>query len=210
MSDFAAALVLLGFLAVIPGFLILINPAICRVKSRWFALPVCLLVFGFAGLAMMISPDPAAGPTADTRTSGAILVGLWCVVMVAAWYLSRSGSPAEWFRALRASWAEDVARARIRQEERLNRENEVRAVDAAPPRRIRRKAKPRIDFDPDGPTSSDGKSAAFVYVDAQGEITDREVLNWSIDGAYFKGFCTRALAVRTFRLDRVIEWKRWA
>ncbi|WP_227369852.1 BRCT domain-containing protein [Halomonas sp. M20] len=46
----------------------------------------------------------------------------------------------------------------------------------------------------------------FIYEDAEGNITKREVSHFQEDGAYIKGFCQRANDVRTFRRDRIVDF----
>jgi hypothetical protein len=69
--------------------------------------------------------------------------------------------------------------------------------------------RPKIKYDQNRPTRSNGARAVFVYADAQGEITDREITNWSITGERFSGFCLLRNGVRTFRLNHVVEWVAW-
>jgi hypothetical protein len=56
------------------------------------------------------------------------------------------------------------------------------------------------------PRKRSGKVAQFVYVDADGVVTEREITNWRIVGPYISGYCTMRKASRDFRLDRVDEW----
>ncbi len=53
--------------------------------------------------------------------------------------------------------------------------------------------------------SSDGW-LRFVYEDANGNTSTREVSDFSDDGVYIEGFCHSRRAVRTFRRDRVVEY----
>lgn len=53
--------------------------------------------------------------------------------------------------------------------------------------------------------SSDGR-LRFVYEDANGNTSTREVSDFSDDGVYIEGFCHSRRAVRTFRRDRVLEY----
>ncbi|MFG6136652.1 WYL domain-containing protein [Halomonas sp. B23F22_10] len=53
--------------------------------------------------------------------------------------------------------------------------------------------------------SSDGR-LRFVYEDANGNTSTREVTDFSDDGVYIEGFCHSRRAVRTFRRDRVVEY----
>ncbi len=45
----------------------------------------------------------------------------------------------------------------------------------------------------------------FVYRDALGVISSREVTNISETEEYIQGYCTKANALRTFRKDRILE-----
>ncbi len=66
---------------------------------------------------------------------------------------------------------------------------------------------PRIVPDRHGvPKAKSGKWIEFTYVDSEGEITDRHLRNWSRTSQYLEGFCMDRKALRTFRIDRVIEW----
>ncbi|KGE78418.1 hypothetical protein FP66_03705 [Halomonas salina] len=46
----------------------------------------------------------------------------------------------------------------------------------------------------------------FVYEDAQGNMTHRELLSWHDDGVYLEGHCLSANAHRTFRRDRIVDF----
>ena len=65
---------------------------------------------------------------------------------------------------------------------------------------------PRIGSGLARPRKRSGKMARFVYVDADGVVTEREIVNWRIVGPYISGYCTMRKASRDFRLDRVDEW----
>ncbi|WP_322528538.1 hypothetical protein R5R73_01250 [Salinicola sp. LHM] len=52
---------------------------------------------------------------------------------------------------------------------------------------------------------ADGR-LSFLYADASGNETHRNVTNWRFDGTYIKGFCLENDAMRTFRRDRVVEF----
>lgn len=107
---------------------------------------------------------------------------------------------------------------RIAAEREFNRQRAAtaRAPVPAAPRvtrtpKARPKAQPaKVNYDPDRPDEDHGGKIEFEYVDAQGEITDREIVNWAIEGDYLTGFCMDQRAVRTFRLDRVTEWRNSA
>jgi len=47
-------------------------------------------------------------------------------------------------------------------------------------------------------------TVAFIYEDADGDITHRTVTIHSVDSTYLKGECHDRVAERTFRLDRII------
>ncbi|MCL7930451.1 hypothetical protein [Halomonas llamarensis] len=46
----------------------------------------------------------------------------------------------------------------------------------------------------------------FVYENAEGEQSTRELRSWSDSGRYIKGYCLTSGAIRTFRRDRVLEF----
>lgn len=54
-------------------------------------------------------------------------------------------------------------------------------------------------------TSTDGR-LRFIYEDANGKTSTREVSDFSDDGIYIEGFCHSRQALRTFRRDRVVEF----
>lgn len=51
-----------------------------------------------------------------------------------------------------------------------------------------------------------GEEASFTYVDADGVITDRTIVNWRSEGAYIRGICVQRQQSRTFRKDRIEDW----
>lgn len=73
-------------------------------------------------------------------------------------------------------------------------------------RKRSRSVRARLKQDPNAPHTRVGKSARFVYVDADGVVTDRQIVNWSIAGHFIEGFCLDRKQIRTFRLDRIDEW----
>lgn len=54
--------------------------------------------------------------------------------------------------------------------------------------------------------SGNGKWARFEYVDNEGAVTKREVVNWEVSGRYVRGFCKMRKEERSFRIDRISEW----
>ena len=81
---------------------------------------------------------------------------------------------------------------------------------APPPRAPARERRPKIQPDREGiPRARTGKSIQFTYADADGVITDRQLVNWSRTSQQIEGFCLTRRSVRTFRMDRVIEWGDW-
>ncbi|MFC0683565.1 hypothetical protein [Novosphingobium clariflavum] len=51
-----------------------------------------------------------------------------------------------------------------------------------------------------------GKWARFEYVDNDGVVTKREVVNWEVSGRYVRGYCKMRKEERSFRIDRISEW----
>lgn len=45
----------------------------------------------------------------------------------------------------------------------------------------------------------------FIYQDAKGNVTSREVVNISDTDEYIQGICLKSNALRTFRKDRILE-----
>jgi hypothetical protein len=61
---------------------------------------------------------------------------------------------------------------------------------------------------PDAAIDSGG-GLSFTYADANGEVTERRIINWNEDPEYdhcFTGWCTAREEPRTFRIDRVQSW----
>jgi hypothetical protein len=52
-----------------------------------------------------------------------------------------------------------------------------------------------------------GRWARFEYVDNDGVVTRREIVNWETRGAYIVGFDRSKKAERTFRQDRISDWR---
>lgn len=51
-----------------------------------------------------------------------------------------------------------------------------------------------------------GEEASFTYVDADGVVTDRTIVNWRSEGPYIRGTCVQRRQSRTFRKDRIEDW----
>lgn len=54
-----------------------------------------------------------------------------------------------------------------------------------------------------------GGGLSFTYADANGEVTERRIINWKEDEEYdhcFTGWCTDREMPRSFRIDRVQSW----
>lgn len=59
---------------------------------------------------------------------------------------------------------------------------------------------------PVNPPQKEEKLLWFVYEDAEGNVTTREVKSWRDDGRYIEGFCLVANDIRTFRKDRILSF----
>lgn len=51
-----------------------------------------------------------------------------------------------------------------------------------------------------------GQNLRFVYVNSQGEVSQRELRQWQESGHYLRGHCMSSNAVKTFRKDRVQQY----
>lgn len=102
------------------------------------------------------------------------------------------------FYAERAAEARKSTGARWRDDDDLYDDDDEDYEDYEP--------EPSFHSDPNAPRHSSGSEARFVYVDANGEVTERQVVNWTSDGTYLKGHCLLRRSGRTFRLDRIEEW----
>lgn len=47
----------------------------------------------------------------------------------------------------------------------------------------------------------------FEYANEDGVIADHTVRNWRDEGRHFRGFCLANNEVRTFRKDRILQWR---
>lgn len=47
---------------------------------------------------------------------------------------------------------------------------------------------------------------SFVYEDADGNVSTRNIVNWQEDDVYFEGFCLDRNEVRTFKKERVLSY----
>lgn len=52
----------------------------------------------------------------------------------------------------------------------------------------------------------EGQNLRFAYVNAQGEVSQRELSQWQESGHYIRGHCVSSNAVKTFRKDRVQQY----
>lgn len=52
----------------------------------------------------------------------------------------------------------------------------------------------------------EGRNLRFAYVNAQGEVSQRELTKWQESGHYLRGYCTSSNAVKNFRKDRVQQY----
>jgi predicted DNA-binding transcriptional regulator YafY len=53
---------------------------------------------------------------------------------------------------------------------------------------------------------SSAQTLKFIYEDAHGEITTRELRSWRESGMYIEGYCLSANDTRTFRRDRIVSF----
>ncbi|WP_312587789.1 hypothetical protein [Comamonas terrigena] len=52
----------------------------------------------------------------------------------------------------------------------------------------------------------EGQYLRFAYVNAQGEVSQRELSQWQESGHYIRGHCMSSNAVKTFHKDRVQQY----
>lgn len=68
----------------------------------------------------------------------------------------------------------------------------------------------KVLFDAPGrPNKPHGSWARFSYVDAHGEVTEREIRNWNLSARHIEGYCMARREGRSFRLDRIAGWAGW-
>lgn len=238
MVIISTVLILAGFLGSANGLVSLFSPAMARVSSRWFALPLLFSLLGMGGLAMILSPDEKLQSANEIRIAGSFLFSIWMILFWLARTLAKprtleSVRSVNWLSAARfrraleqllhsfqAEFAEQEAERRRKQEKK--REKQEEPVGASPrsatqyvtestqyiPTSTRkdRRRNPVVDFDPLAPRYGSGRLARFIYVDSEGEVTEREIANWHSDDEYLSGFCLYRRATRKFRLDRIETW----
>lgn len=227
MEGVAAAFAVLFTLAgIIWGVVCLVSPKAARLPSRWYSLPLLLSLCLFFGLLMVAFPESNSDtPSGDIRGVGFSFVLIW-VVLAAVCHMAARNMPkirAAVKEAQKASNTEHIdavererdfnarraAEAMIRRNTHRDDWDDYDDEDYEPtPRRKRRKrVAPKVQGDLKNiPAANSGTAIEFTYVDAQGEITDRHLRNWSRDQEYLKGYCMDRKASRTFRIDRVIHW----
>lgn len=221
MSAISTALVIFGLMLIPAGIFAAISPKAVALHSRWTGLSIGLAFLLLFGIAMVLSPDGSEGKAEDVRASGVLAIVLWIAVTSFSTYMAKRSrarperkapfrKSAFWER-IAAAYGRAVAQeqARLAEKKRLS---ETASLSSKTDFSIKAtgRAQPYIDYDSGGPPHNRGKAAHFEYVDADGEVTDREVVNWVIDGRYLHGFCTLRRATRQFRLDRITDWKDWA
>lgn len=54
--------------------------------------------------------------------------------------------------------------------------------------------------------SGSGRWARFEYADADGVVTNRDVVNWEVAGRYVRAYDRKRKDERTFRIDRISDW----
>lgn len=73
-----------------------------------------------------------------------------------------------------------------------------------------RPSKKRVSFDAPGmPRANSGEFVFIEYVDSQGEITEREVRNWSKTRIHLEGHCMLRKQKRLFKITQIITWGEW-
>jgi hypothetical protein len=88
VSFIADAAAITSFCGFVCGIAILVSPSTVRVKSRWMAMPVGFAIFAAAGIAQILSPDPAAN-VANVRTAGVTSIAIWFGIFSLGRFLTR-------------------------------------------------------------------------------------------------------------------------
>lgn len=223
----AAVLLLVSIAALFPGVVTLIDPKSFKLRTRWDALP--MLTAWIAGFGCVFFAIPAQNGDRPWIL-GVTLIVIWAGLFRWSWVKSVGAQAraeeqdrlnpdrsAEQVDArtrdtrrqrIERERAEEKARLRIEHEKAFNAARAAAAREQAKPKRSHHKKRPEpeVDADPTTPRNSSGKLARFVYVDADGVVTDRRVKNWTSDRFYLEGHCQLRREHRTFRLDRIEEW----
>lgn len=211
-------LALLAFAFFFWGLIGLAIPKRVGFASRWWALFAlsAFLPLVAIGVAIDPPPPPEKGPV-PAPSDYLIVVAFWAFLVGMGVLLKRAiigrlskatatiatedrnpdRSPEQVDQARHAAQAEARRKELSLSEGYVTPTHQPKPLINRPQRSISRLARP-------GKRS--GKVARFVYVDADGVVTDREIVNWRIVGTYISGYCTTRQASRDFRLDRVDEW----
>lgn len=75
-----------------------------------------------------------------------------------------------------------------------------------PPTPTRSVSAPAPELQATSAASGTRQNLRFVYEDARGNLSTRELRAWNATARYIKGYCVERDALRTFRRDRVIEF----
>lgn len=228
--NFETALQLAVLACIGVGVVGLVYPPMVFLPSRWIAAAILLFMLVPLGAAIEFYPVAGADP-ADGATFGFAICWFVIVGAVARFRSLRrravGHSPdqpsAGIWASIKNSWA-DVQKA---EQERLARKRALDAKGEAFDQRVKERrmqiAQRKRDgavgsstvvpilldpaYAPDAVLQGSGDNVLkFEYADADGVLTVRTIRNWTDDGIYLRGWCEDRRAVRTFRMDRVIEW----
>lgn len=172
------------------------------IRSRLGA-PILFWFIAFAIVGIAGGTDPKAA--ADFALSGTVFLLLYMAVRSTARFLSGLARSA---RAVDAQPASQQARAPHPVMPRANQYREqawgsATRADQARPDVLRERAA----NDPRWFEAEEGDSATFEYVDSDGVVTSRDVRNWKSSGAYIRAYCLQRRESRTFRKDRISNWR---
>ncbi|MCH2486138.1 MAG: hypothetical protein MK010_00120 [Erythrobacter sp.] len=215
MLEAVSALIL--FASLLAGLVGLARPIWIGLQSRLAALAIVLFFpVGVAAIMEFVSEDES--PEIEGGTL--LLATIYALIMLALWQAKRV-----WRLEKRGGVGDrgidtDVPKPSSVIPDRTPEEVDATYRTARSARLARERTRPAepvktpvpaIEFDAPGkPHHSEGTFVRFVYVDSNGEVTDREVRNWELSDYHLEGFCLLRKAKRTFRVDRVESWGDWA
>lgn len=193
-----------GFLWFWAGLAAIWQPRFARLTKRRHAVAFWGFSFVVFGLGMDLAPtNPKAEPMF------APMLATWIIGVAIGFGVVRIGRRRrETAQEQSASTIGDEQAALARMGER-GRAAPARPAPTAPPspaprapQRASRRRAPEQQWEVD----DYGEEATFTYVDADGVVTDRTIVNWRSEGPYIRGICVQRRQSRTFRKDRIEDW----
>lgn len=178
------------------GVLLLVLGPIGIVRPRWFKLRrrrhavfLWSLWIPLAGTGGALMPPEPSGES--PMTIWVVILIFWLAIVGIGWLICRALDR-------RAGRSNDTAPShRVAEEAAALRRMGAKSVGRSPVA--------YHDDELEGPVNR-LTPLRFEYVDQDGVVTDREIIDWVDTRFYVKGICTTRHAMRTFRKDRIETW----